>query len=542
MTLVPKNSRSREPEKGVSYGQIRDLLANAIQHHRADRLQEAVKLYDTILQADPKHSDAWHLLGSIAHQLGKHDQAVDFIGKAIAISPRTPLFHYNLGLVLEASGKLDQAVQAFQQAIRFDPDSAEALNCLGKALKSQGRFEEAIKMYNQALRLKPDYTTAYFNLGNALKAVGRLDQATEKYGQVLRLKPDHVEAYNNLGNTLREQGRPDEAIENFNQALLLNPDYPEANLNRAICHLLKGDFAEGWEGYEWRLRKAHWKPGYDYDVPLWNGSSFIGKRLLVQDEQGIGDSLQFIRYLPMVKSRGGMVIFEAMEPLMGLLEGFHGIDQLVSRSSDAAPTSECDLYIPLLSLPGVFETTAETIPADVPYLFVDSRKVEYWRPRLAGEGFKVGLVWSGNPMHPNDRNRSCPLERFAPLAEVPNVQLYGLQKDEAAAAQVKGLPENMAVTNLGQHFRDFTDTAGVIENLDLLISVDTSVVHLAGAMGKPVWVLLALSMPDWRWLLDREDSPWYPTMRLFRQQKQRDWDVVIRRVAEELRMLMERST
>lgn len=356
---------------------------------------------------------------------------------------------------------------------------------------------------------------------------------------------------------LQAQGRPAEAIDAYNQVLKVIPDSAETHFNHSISLLLTGNFEEGWDEYEWRFRSSGKKIDTRPEKSFirWDGASFNMKRILVNDEQGIGDTLQFIRYLPMLKERGGTVIFETSKPLKSLLEKFAGIDELVEPSRDGMPQMEFDLYVPLMSLPGIFKTTLENIPDRIPYLFPSSKKIKLWQDRINKHTFNVGIVWAGNPTanyekaglsglehvnftwagNPSNKiaaSRSNRLEYFAPLAEIEGVQLYGLQKGEAAG-QAEALSDSINVFNLGEEFEDFSDTAGVIENLDVIITVDTSVAHLAGAMGKPVWVLIPY-VPDWRWMLDREDSPWYPTMRLFRQQRKGDWNHVFERVANEL--------
>ncbi|MHC4559809.1 MAG: glycosyltransferase family 9 protein, partial [Planctomycetota bacterium] len=303
-------------------------------------------------------------------------------------------------------------------------------------------------------------------------------------------------------------------------------------------HLLSGNYIEGWKGYR-RRRNTDLKALTDYHrsgKPRWDGSSFEGKRLFVHYEQGLGDNIQFIRYLPMVKARGGTVIFETIKPLIGLLQGFPGVDELVEYFPDKKSSVDFDVYTSLLDMPNIFGTTLETIPAEVPYIRAEPAKTQYWRNRLAGPDFKVGIVWAGSPVHGNDRYRSCILACFEPLTKIAGLQLYGLQKGKAAA-QMDELAETIPLTNISKEFGDFTDTAAAIENLDIVISVDTSVLHLAGAMGKPVWALLPFA-PEWRWMLNREDSPWYPTMRLFRQRSWSQWDPVFQQVAEELRIIV----
>ena len=279
---------------------------------------------------------------------------------------------------------------------------------------------------------------------------------------------------------------------------------------------------------------------HHYEQPYWDGGSFVGKRLLVHYEQGFGDNIQFVRYLPMVKQRGGTVIFEVRKPLYDLFGQIEGIDEFVEACPDGqAPRVDFDLHISPLDLPGLFETTLENIPCNIPYLCAEAEKTAYWRERVDSDSFKVGLVWSGSGLHGNDHNRSSVLRNFLPLTKIKGVKLYALQKG-LAAREVKELAPEMRVINLGEEFEDFADTAGAIENMDLVISVDTCVLHLAGAMGKAVWALIPFE-PEWRWMLDRKDSPWYPTMRLFRQKKRGDWDELFARVAEQLQILVSKN-
>ena len=561
----------------LNYGQekktqdiIQHYKNNAIQHHQSGHLQKAEQLYRLILENDPDNPIALHSLGVIAHQRGKHDKAVELIGRTIENNPQIPQFHNTLGLVFEALGKFEEAVAAYQraasikpdyaeayynnavalqsqgqysasvekckQALSLKPDYAEAYNLMGFSLEQQGRHTEAIENYRHAIRVKPDFAEAYYNLANTLQDGAKFTEAIANFEQAIRLKPDFVEAYYNLAKTLQNENRCDEAIENYRQSIRLRPDLVAAQWHLSRVLLLSGRFEEGWSGYGWWRSKLNPVPyPHCLEKPYWDGSSFTGKRLFVHYEQGLGDNIQFIRYLPMVKARGGTVIFEASKPMLELLRGFAGIDELVEASFGKKPAVEFDLHTPLLGLPRIFETTLETIPADVPYLHADPVKVEYWKNRLPEGGFKVGIVWAGLPLHGNDHNRSCHLRHFSPLAQIPGVHLYSLQKGRATG-QISELSGTMAVKNLGSDFEDFADTAAAIENLDLVISVDTSVLHLAGAMGKPVWALLPFS-PDWRWMLDRRDSPWYPTMKLFRQKNRGQWEPVFKSVAEELRIM-----
>ncbi|MCP4579049.1 MAG: tetratricopeptide repeat protein, partial [Deltaproteobacteria bacterium] len=404
----------------------------------------------------------------------------------------------------------------------------------GNVLKDQGKPDKAISYYQKALKLKPDYPEASNNLGAAFQNQNKFDQAISCYRKALQLRPGYTEVHINMGTAFQYMCRLDKAISCYQKALKQEPKNADAHFHYSFSLLLNGNMKNGWKEYEWRLLKDEWKKmhTYDHDIPRWDGGKFKGKTLFVHAEQGLGDTLQFVRYLPEVKNLGGNVIFEANKSLQSLFQDFQGIDELVPLSSTEKSISNCDLYTPLMSIPGLLATSLDTIPAEVPYIHADPEKASYWGRRITGGRFKVGLVWAGKRA-PND-NRPCELRQFLPLAGIPGVQLFGLQQEEAAA-QVQGLPEGMVVTNLGEDFQDFADTAGAIANLDLVISIDTSVAHLAGAMGKTVWTLLPFA-PDWRWLLHREDSPWYPTMRLFRQKKPGAWDDVLQRVAQELRV------
>ena len=500
--------------------------------------EDAIDAFQNALQLKPDFAEVYNNLGNVLRDTGQIEEALKKFNQALRIDPDLPGTYNNLGNAMRDRGEINAAINNFNKALQLKPDYAEAYYNLGNTLRDSGEIDAAIEKFNKALQLKPDYAEAFNNLGNTLRDQGQIDAALKKFNEALRIMPDYAEAYINLGNALRDQGLIKEALKKFEQAILLRPDYSEAHCNRSLALLLNGNYLEGWKEYEWRLQKAGWKTTYPqyYEKPRWDGSPFIDKRLFIYDEQGLGDTLQFIRYLPMVKERGGTIIFETIKPLLGLLQDFPGIDELVEQSPDGKPGAEFDLYAPILSLPGIFETMIETIPAEVPYIHADSGKVGYWGSRFKGSGFRAGIVWEGRVQTYEQRKRSCALESFALLAGIPGVQLIGLQKGEGSA-QIKGMAKGIVVTNLGEEFVDFTDTAGVIENLDLVISIDTAVAHLAGAMGKPVWVLLPFT-PDWRWFLDREDSPWYPTMRLFRQKNPGSWDAVLQHVEEELRKLM----
>jgi tetratricopeptide (TPR) repeat protein len=356
----------------------------------------------------------------------------------------------------------------------------------------------------------------------------------EWYRKALDLAPADAAAFANVGRMFQDQGRLAEAMECFDAALTKNPEDADAHFSRAGVLLAQGRWPEGWAEYEWRFRRADWKNAYPHRLraPRWDGSRFERKTLLVHCEQGFGDAIQFVRYLPAVKDRGGTVLVEAPAPLIPLFRRAGGIDALLETSESRTPAAQYDLQVPLLSLPGIFSTTPETVPAEIPYLSADPGKASEWAQRIAGGQVKVGIVWGASNWNRALAGKSCRLVDFMALLSVPGVRLYGLQKGPAAQ-EARAVPAETGFLNLGEEFEDFADTAAAIAPLELVVSVDTAVAHLAGAMGKPVFLLLPFST-DWRWMESRDDSPWYPTMRLFRQKVNGDWSGVFGRVRREL--------
>jgi Flp pilus assembly protein TadD len=473
---------------------IDQLFQQAQQHHQAGRLAEAEALYRQILVQQPQDADALHWLGVLAMQTGRVDWALELIPRAIMLQPRRAVFFLHLGLALQAGGRTGEAEGAFRQAIE----------------------------------LKPDFADAQFNLATLFLNSARPREAEEIYRLILSAHPDHVQSLHNLGDALFAQQRLDEAIDSYRKALAIRDDAPMTHWNLAIALLMKGDFVPGFREYEWRwkIHEAELKRP-NFRQPIWNGEDLDGKRILLHTEQGLGDSIQFVRYLPLVLRRGGKIILLAPPPLCPLFEGIGGA-QIVPVGQSLPPI---DLHCSLLSLPRIFETTLETVPANVPYLQVDPRRRDRWAARVPADGrLKVGLVWAGSASQVGDERRSIPFSRFAPLGEIPGVWFCSLQKGRPPADP----PPGMKLADWTDELHDFAETAALVANLDLVITVDTSVAHLAGALGRPVWILLQ-HFPGWQWMLHREDSPWYPTMRLFRQENAGDWDQPIRRVASALR-------
>lgn len=543
-------------------------LSRGLRYHRMGKTDEAGRIYEKILLTHPRHPDALHLAGCLAHQTGRPDVAADLIKRAVRILPHHPFFHNSLGLVFQAGGRLDMAIAAYTKALELKPDLAEAHNNLGLAFQEQGlpdqaascyrkatafspnapepynnlgnlltnegKADKALPLFLKAVKLRPDYPEAWNNMGVACQNLNRVGHAITCYGKALDLNPGFVDARNNLGIAYQHLGETNHALDCFRKALALEPENPDAHFHLSLLLLLQGKMTEGWKEYEWRQLRDEWKNVHPWSdtAPGWDGTSFHGQTLLIRSEQGLGDTIQFVRYLPLVKDLGGKIIFEIPESLLNLFRNIPGAENLIPLTPPESSLPHHDLSVALMSIPGLLGTTLETVPDLVPYIFPDPRKTTSWKRRMKHKGMGVGLVWAGNPGNHDDRNRSCDLRHFLPLAGIPGVQFYGLQKG-TAAAQANELPHGMMMENLGKHLRDFSDTCAVIENLDLVISVDTAVVHLAGAMGKPVWVLLPYA-PDWRWLLEREDSPWYPTMRLFRQLEPGNWGELFRRVTHQL--------
>jgi TPR repeat/Glycosyltransferase family 9 (heptosyltransferase)/Tetratricopeptide repeat len=439
---------------------------------------------------------------------------------------------HQMGVVALQRGQVDAALELIRRAIAINADYAEAWGNLGNVLTVRGEVDEAIAAYRRAIELNSDLAEAHSNLGNALRESGRVDEAVAACRRAIAISPGFAKAWGNLGNGLKEQGKFDEAMEAYRRAIALDPKSPETHYNFSFALLATGEFQRGWEEYEWRWKCAGFPSARrHFSQPVWNGEALGGRRILIHAEQGFGDAIQFVRYVPMVVERGGRVIVQCPGELVRLF-------RMSLRGCEIVGAGEAlagfDFHCPLLSLPRIFGTTLETIPRVEPYLRADDGNVERWRDRMAGcsAELKVGLAWAGSAVHKNDRNRSMKLEMFGPLGRMAGVRFFSLQKGKAAA-EIQNSPAGMEIVDWTEELKDFGDTAGLIANLDLVIAVDTAAAHLAGAMGKPVWTMLAF-VPDWRWLLGRVDTPWYPTMRLWRQSLAGDWDGVIARVGDAL--------
>jgi tetratricopeptide (TPR) repeat protein len=504
-------------------------------------LAEAIESYQKAIEFKPSFAEAHCNLGYALQEKGQPDEAAAYFLKAIEMNPYLTKAYYNLGITLQKKGRMDEAIAYYQKAIEFDPFSAEAYCNLGAAVLEKGQFDRVITYCRKAIELDPCSAQAYCNLGAAVLEKGRTDEAIASYQKAIEFDPFFAQAYCNLGYALKEKGQFAEAATHYQKALELNPGSETANYNMSLILLLTGNFEQGWEKYEWRwkakdfIKMNCFHQPVDFSQPMLYGIDVEGLTILIYAEQGFGDAIQFIRYVPELAQRGANVIIECQRELVSLLKNIDGVKHVVAQG-DSLP--HFDMHCPLLSLPFIFRTTLGSIPAKVPYVQANASLVQKWRDKLGNDHaqLKIGLSWAGKPTHKNDRNRSCSLEVFSPLAELGDISFYSLQKG-GAAEQAKNPPPGMKLVDYTEEISDFSDTAALMENLDLIISVDTSIVHLAGALGKRVWTMVPF-VPDWRWMLDREDSPWYPTMRLFRQPLPGDWKSVIGKMKDGLLILL----
>jgi tetratricopeptide (TPR) repeat protein len=566
------------------------------------RPSEAIPYYERALQRTPGDADVHSNLGNAWRQTGRLPEAIGCYQKALAISPRHAQALFNLGCAMQDNGNLQDAVESYQKSLALRPENATACNNLGNALRQLQRMEEARASYQRALELQPHYAEAWHNLGNllreeenheaalqcfikalaakpdyleaaiqcsdALRETGKLDEAVQLFAQVARVAPQNAEvrrnygdalrkighldeaeaqcrqaialaaqdadAHLNLGNALFDAGKTEEAIPCYEKAIALRPAHALSNFNLAIAQLKNADFAAGWKGYEWRWElKSAQQHKRRFSEPLWRGEALHGQSILLYGEQGLGDCLQFLRYVPMVQAAGGKVILEIPQRLERLAAGMPGIDAVFTRGS-ALP--QADWRCPLMSLPMLFNTDLTSIPSTLPYLSSPADSVlkarAYPWPQ---QGLRVGLSWSGNPKNPNNRFRSMAFSNLQKIIDIPDVYFYSLQLGEPLE-QMKH--SDSAVADLAPFTSDMADTAAFMNELDLVITVDTSIAHLAGALARPVWIFIPANA-DWRWLSEREDSPWYTTARLFRQNRLGDWRDVIERMATALQALRE---
>jgi tetratricopeptide (TPR) repeat protein len=514
-----------------------------------DDFEKARACFMKALELKPNHPNAFCNLGAVLLDLGQFEEATACLERALELNPDYCEAVRNMGTAFQEQDKPDDAAACYRRVLELDPGNTKALNNLGTVLLEQGRLEEAKDCFERALAIYPPDSQAdpkqnsqpLTNLGTVLAQQGKLEESRDCQERALALKPENAEACNNLGTALLDEGRIEEAEALLARSMALKSRNPEAQMNQSLVQLLQGNYAEGWRNYEGRFARKKGAPRR-FPQPTWRGRPLNGQRILLHAEQGLGDSLQFLRYIPLVKAAGGYVILDIQGSLRRLAEQLPGVDELVSTGDPLPPF---DWQCPLMSLPLAFGTRVETIPATVPYLRVPAAAVEKaagfaWDADLHRARLRVGLCWAGNPTHAKDRFRSMRLAALEPLMSIEGVHFYSLQmgKDAEQLAAFQTGPDSAIaqITDLGPAIGDMADTAALLAHLDLVITVDTSVAHVAGALARPLWLLLPHT-PDWRWLLQREDSPWYPTMRLFRQANTGDWSGVVERVREELAKL-----
>src|SRR5580658_7865613 len=494
----------------------RGIALNALK-----RFDEALASYDRAIAMRPDFLEALMNRGNTLQELQRFDEALASFDRAVAVRPDHVDAYYNRANTLHALKRFDEALASFDHALALRPDNAEALGSRGVTLHMLRRFDEALASYDRALALRPDHAEVHSNRSVALFELRRFAEALASCDRALALRPDYAEAHTGFGVTLHALKRFDDELRCYERALAARPDFVEAHYNRALCRLLIGDFDRGWAEHEWRWETEQFKHSKrNFAQPQWTGSQEIaGKTILLHAEQGFGDTIQFCRYAPRVAALGARVILAVQEALRDLLRSLDGVVQVVSMG-DAVPPFDMQCFF--LSLPLAFGTRLATIPGETPYLRVSSQAVAHWSARLPPKTRpRIGLAWSGRPDHSNDQNRSIDLAAFLSPLKGIDATFVSLQR-EVRAADAIVLQERSDLVHFGDELKDFSDTAALVAGLDLVISVDTSVAHLAGALGKPVWILLPF-IPDWRWLLERDDSPWYPTARLFRQDDSRQW-------------------
>ncbi len=577
---------------------IDEALAVAMKQHQAGNLEGAETIYRKVLQVDPHNAEALHLLGLITFQRGSLSRAAKRIRQAIAIDGERGPFHNSLGNVALKMNKYDEAETHFRRAVELEPGNSEFHASLGAFLAGQNRTDEALAAYRQALDVNPGHESTTLILGNylvhlerfgeaadvfrrgvehhpensifsndlagCLWNLGQHGEAVDVYRKLVKADPANIDGLRNLatalrmmeqteeaeaicrravklapgdpltqdclGNILVDLGHVEEGLAAYGAALDLVPGNADIHSHRALARLLSGDLKGGFEEYEWRWKVSSFPASIrNIPRPVWDGSPLDGQTILLHGEQGAGDTFHFARYAPMVAERGGRVLVGCQPGPRRVLQSLAGVDR-VATEGDAV---SFDCHAPLMSLPHIFGTTRETIPADVPYLFAEEELSAAWEKRLeAFEGLKVGVAWRGGPSHAQDRKRSLPDEVLAPLGDIPGVDVFSLQK--LPSGTVFQVPAGF--TDLAPELNDFADTAAAMDRLDLIVSVDTSVAHLAGAMARPIWIMLP-KVPEWRWFMEGEGSPWYPQARLFRQGEAGDWKGVVKRVADALKSM-----
>ncbi len=502
--------------------------------HKVGRLAEAEQVYRQILTVEPGYADAMHGLGILALQAGQAHVAINYLDQAIASRPSSTVYHLHRANALLALGRYDDAIATCRTVLRSRRHNPAAYQVLGHALSDSGHHDDALEAYRNAFRQDPRLPDIVNNLGTALRNLQRLEEAESRLREARRLTPDDIGVLTNLSSVLKELGRIDEAEACLSEGLRRQHNNPVLLYNMGLLKLLRGDFAGGWAGFEYRFASGA-VPGRGLSKPQWRGEPLENRTVLIHAEQGLGDTLQFSRFVPTIS---GQVLFEVPRRLVRLLSGLPDLPRLIA-AGDQLP--EFDLVCPLMSVPGRLGVSIYSSPDTVPYLKAEPALVRHWSSRLGTQGFKVGIAWQGNPNRLEDIGRSVHLREFEPLTRIPGVRLISLQKDYGTD-QLQDVPDIESFPDEFDTGEDaFVDTAAIMACLDLVISTDTAIAHLAGALGRPVWVPLRM-VPDWRWMLERTDSPWYQTMLLFRQCRRGDWESVFSEMAAQLNVASRSQT
>lgn len=503
---------------------------------KLERIEESLLSYEHAIRLNPRHAEAHFNRGVVLKELNRYQEAVNSYTSAFSLKSDYVDAYNNCGNAYITLKRFEEALTCFQKAIEIDPKYAYAYNGVGNVLMELKRFDEALVSYEKAITLNSATPFPHNGMGHVLQELKRFDDAILGYEKVMSLVPNSAGAYTNKGLAMQGLRNFDEALQNYNKAIELNPEMADPHWNKALLKILRGEYEEGWQLYEYRRYKQDLKDSYPiYEQPLWLGQNLVSTQVIyIYPEQGLGDFIQFCRYITLVEKLGAKVVLKVPNPLYALIKTMKLSAKIVRNGEEV---DEFDFHCPIMSLPLAFKTTVETIPSNIPYFFSDQLKKSYWERKFtyAAKSLKVGLVWSGSKDHKKDHDRSLRLEQLKPLFDLP-VAFYSLQKEVREEDQAT-LSQLSQIQQYSQELNDFSDTAAMVDNLDLIITVDTSVAHLAGAMAKNVWIMISY-LPDYRWMLDRDDSPWYPTAKLFRQPAVGDWESVIGNVKVALQELL----
>ncbi|NWF97982.1 MAG: tetratricopeptide repeat protein [Nitrospirae bacterium] len=518
-----------------NFGNIYNNLGLAL--FKKGLYDEALGYFKKALELNPQLADAYNNIGNYFFNKNEIDQAINYYLKALKLEQNFATYN-NLGNAFKEKGLLEEAIKFYEKALNFNQNAVNTAIDLGNLIRKKGKLDEAICFFQNLIDKNPQNPVVYINMAVIFQEKGLLDEAFKYYNKALEINPNVAEGYNNLALAFIEKGLYEEALSNLEKSLQLKPSLASAHFNLAMLLLLKNNFSKGWEEYEWRWKTSDFKSiKFNYSQPLWDGSDKNGRIILLHAEQGLGDTIHFMRYIKLVIEKNMEVIFRCPKELISLAK-YSFPEVKIIPFEESLPDFE--VHCPLMSLPLILKTTIDSIPAQIPYISVDSSLINFWTEKIKdNSNLKIGIAWSGNPKYKRDKQRSCSLKNFLEILKIKPISFYSLQKG-SGSEQVKELPEEINLIDFTEEIKDFSDTAAIIQNLDLIISVDTAVAHLAGAMGKPVWTMLPF-VPDWRWMLDREDSPWYPTMRLFRQQSIDNWNSVIIRIKKELEAILFKS-